>query len=175
MRAIVLLKNFGTQSQIHLSSKIFDINLPNDSNDKRLINEVATQLQQILPTLSYGLCSKISNKRDEEAAANTALAWYQQQKITKSATENVVQALDNEHISNPCKIQDLINTCVKQAVDQKVASTETKLKKNIEKKLTKKHIRRSTNEPARNAYLHSTFCWSPILPIKHHHTTQTSY
>ena len=143
-------------------SNILDINIPNNSNDKHLINEVATQLHQFLPTLSYGLCSEISNKRDEEAAVNAALAWYQQQ-ITRSATENVVQELDNEHISNPTTIQDLINTTVKQAVDRKVASIKTKLKKNIEKNLQKKLGNPQTNQLGTPDFTH----WSnKILAIQ---------
>ena len=89
-----------------------------------------------MPTLTYQLCHEVSSKRDEEAAANAALAWYQQQ-LTKSATEQVAQALDNEPKANPETLQTLINDSVAKAVEKKVASAQTKLTQTIQQNLQK--------------------------------------
>ena len=89
-----------------------------------------------MPTLTYQLCHEVSSKRDEEAAANAALAWYQQQ-LTKSATEQVAQALDNELKANPETLQTLINDSVAKGVEKKVASAQTKLTQTFQQNLQK--------------------------------------
>ena len=89
-----------------------------------------------MPTLTYQLYLKVSPKRDEEAAANAALAWYQQQ-LTKSAPKQVAQALDNKPKASPETLQTLINDSVNKAVEKKVASAQTKLTKTIHQNLKK--------------------------------------
>ena len=104
-----------------------------------ITNEISETLKQIMPTLTYQLCLEVSSKRDEEAAANAALAWYRQQ-LTKSATKQVAQALQTEPKASPETLQTLINDSVNKAVEKKVASAQTKITKSIHQNLQKNSL-----------------------------------
>ena len=153
---------------------------------EEITNNISSTLQQILPTLTYHLSHEVSSKRDEEAAANAALAWYQQQ-LTKSATEQVAQALNNEPKANPETLQTLINDSVNKAVEKRVASAQTKLTKTIHQNIQKNsqglpHQTQTTGRPfhiSESAYnqqqQHSTHPkFTPANPTRYLHNQSHS-
>ena len=131
--------SIDTNSQILLPSSnephMADITtetFPTCKNAYDLTTIVTKRLAEILPMLTYAFREEKQTIENEEEAATTALAWYNQLKL-KNATEQVVQALDSQPTATPQTLQSLIN----DTVDQKMAKASPKLAKTIEQNLRK--------------------------------------
>ncbi len=105
---------------------------PNCKSAYDLTTTVSKKLAEILPMLTYGFREEKTTIENEEEAATTALAWYNQLKL-KTATEQVVQALDSQPTATPQTLQALIT----DTVEQQMAKASPKLAKSIEKNLRK--------------------------------------
>ena len=98
-----------------------------------LTTKVTEELTKILPKLTHNFNSKRKSIECEEEAANAALAWYHRIK-TKTATEAVATAIDQQPIATPQTIQELID----DSITKSISKTSNQIVKTVEKQIRKK-------------------------------------